>query len=382
MSDHQPTDFYNFHDPFTTYQYNLLSQSAAITTTPSSAATSMYDNSSYYTTSAITGMSFSESLDGSVDYNTLARAFGLSSSTSEELFSSVVNGSLGYNKVQQQAAGGQITQEVGNDQRAGSGSTTGTGGGEILASPGPNSSISSSSGEASGGEEDCSKKEHKVAKGSHEDEDADSSKKQNKQINKKQGEKRQREPRFAFMTKSEVDHLEDGYRWRKYGQKAVKNSPYPRSYYRCTTQKCNVKKRVERSFQDPSIVITTYEGQHNHPIPTTLRGSYNAPGLMFSPASSLSSAVFNIGGRAGQGSTAASFINPHDLLLRMPHHYSNNNSLVHGSTMGYDTNYPLSSLHQQLQQRRQQPQIQADYGLLQDMVNPTTSLGDHKQEQA
>lgn len=42
------------------------------------------------------------------------------------------------------------------------------------------------------------------------------------------GEKRQRQPRFAFMTKSEIDHLEDGYRWRKYGQKAVKNSPFPR----------------------------------------------------------------------------------------------------------------------------------------------------------
>lgn len=40
--------------------------------------------------------------------------------------------------------------------------------------------------------------------------------------------KKEQEPRFAFMTKSEVDHLEDGYRWRKYGQKAVKNSPYPR----------------------------------------------------------------------------------------------------------------------------------------------------------
>ena len=25
----------------------------------------------------------------------------------------------------------------------------------------------------------------------------------------------------------EVDHLEDGYKWRKYGQKAVKNSPFP-----------------------------------------------------------------------------------------------------------------------------------------------------------
>ena len=45
---------------------------------------------------------------------------------------------------------------------------------------------------------------------------------------KGKGEKRQRQPRFAFMTKSEVDHLEDGYRWRQYGQKAVKNSPYPR----------------------------------------------------------------------------------------------------------------------------------------------------------
>jgi hypothetical protein len=45
---------------------------------------------------------------------------------------------------------------------------------------------------------------------------------------KKTSEKRPREPRFAFMTKSEVDHLEDGYRWRKYGQKAVKNSPFPR----------------------------------------------------------------------------------------------------------------------------------------------------------
>jgi hypothetical protein len=45
---------------------------------------------------------------------------------------------------------------------------------------------------------------------------------------KKKAEKRQRQPRVAFLTKSEVDHLEDGYRWRKYGQKAVKNSPYPR----------------------------------------------------------------------------------------------------------------------------------------------------------
>ncbi|XP_043710596.1 WRKY transcription factor 23-like [Telopea speciosissima] len=90
---------------------------------------------------------------------------------------------------------------------------------------------------------------------------------------KKKNQKRQREPRFAFMTKSELDHLEDGYRWRKYGQKAVKNSPFPRNYYRCTSASCGVKKRVERSSDDPSIVVTTYEGQHTHPSPVMPRGS-------------------------------------------------------------------------------------------------------------
>nr|XP_043622090.1 WRKY transcription factor 23 [Erigeron canadensis] len=77
--------------------------------------------------------------------------------------------------------------------------------------------------------------------------------------------KKEREARFAFMTRSEIDHLDDGYRWRKYGQKAVKNSHFPRSYYRCTSASCNVKKRVERCMGDPSYVVTTYEGQHIHP---------------------------------------------------------------------------------------------------------------------
>ncbi|KAK4743793.1 hypothetical protein SAY87_010105 [Trapa incisa] len=84
---------------------------------------------------------------------------------------------------------------------------------------------------------------------------------------KRAEEKKNKETRFAFMTKSDVDNLEDGYRWRKYGQKAVKNSLFPRSYYRCTTASCNVKKRVERSHADPAIVVTTYEGQHTHPSP-------------------------------------------------------------------------------------------------------------------
>lgn len=46
-----------------------------------------------------------------------------------------------------------------------------------------------------------------------------------------------------------------------------------RSYYRCTSASCNVKKRVERSFSDPSVVVTTYEGQHTHPSPLITRPS-------------------------------------------------------------------------------------------------------------
>ncbi|XVE67671.1 hypothetical protein DITRI_Ditri09bG0006700 [Diplodiscus trichospermus] len=79
-------------------------------------------------------------------------------------------------------------------------------------------------------------------------------------------EKKIRKPRYAFQTKSHVDILDDGYRWRKYGQKAVKNNKFPRSYYRCTHQGCNVKKQVQRLTRDESVVVTTYEGMHTHPI--------------------------------------------------------------------------------------------------------------------
>ncbi|CAN6326585.1 unnamed protein product [Urochloa humidicola] len=70
------------------------------------------------------------------------------------------------------------------------------------------------------------------------------------------------------MTRSDVDYLDDGYRWRKYGQKAVKNRVFPRSYYRCTGEACEVRKRVKRAGEDSSIVVTTYIGKHAHPCPS------------------------------------------------------------------------------------------------------------------
>lgn len=37
-----------------------------------------------------------------------------------------------------------------------------------------------------------------------------------------------REPRVVVQTKSDIDILDDGYRWRKYGQKVVRGNPNPR----------------------------------------------------------------------------------------------------------------------------------------------------------
>ena len=34
--------------------------------------------------------------------------------------------------------------------------------------------------------------------------------------------------RVAYRTKSELEVIDDGFKWRKYGKKSVKNSPNPR----------------------------------------------------------------------------------------------------------------------------------------------------------
>ncbi|TKY62389.1 WRKY transcription factor 21 [Spatholobus suberectus] len=62
----------------------------------------------------------------------------------------------------------------------------------------------------------------------------------------------------------------DGYSWRKYGQKAIKGSPHPMGYYKCSSMRgCPARKHVERCLEEPSMLIVTYEGDQNHPkLPT------------------------------------------------------------------------------------------------------------------
>ncbi|KAI3689851.1 hypothetical protein L2E82_47821 [Cichorium intybus] len=58
---------------------------------------------------------------------------------------------------------------------------------------------------------------------------------------------------------------DDGYSWRKYGQKDILGAKFPRSYYRCTyryVHNCMARKQVQRTDEDPTVFEITYRGQH------------------------------------------------------------------------------------------------------------------------
>ncbi|KAF0896412.1 hypothetical protein E2562_024287 [Oryza meyeriana var. granulata] len=62
-----------------------------------------------------------------------------------------------------------------------------------------------------------------------------------------------------------VNPVDDGYSWRKYGQKDILGTKYPRAYFRCAhrnTKGCMATKQIQRTDGDPLLFDVLYHGDH------------------------------------------------------------------------------------------------------------------------
>ncbi|KAL3502768.1 hypothetical protein ACH5RR_037217 [Cinchona calisaya] len=108
---------------------------------------------------------------------------------------------------------------------------------------------------------------------------------------------------YGSRSKGEVYPPPDSWSWRKYGQKPIKGSPYPRAYYRCSSSKgCPARKQVERSCLDPTKLLISYSCEHNHSIPTTTKHHHHQPTITITSVA----AVISTANSAPTGTTSTS----------------------------------------------------------------------------
>ncbi|QCE00784.1 WRKY transcription factor 29 [Vigna unguiculata] len=72
--------------------------------------------------------------------------------------------------------------------------------------------------------------------------------------------------RKSVLTWTELSYnTDDNHAWRKYGQKKILNSEFPRSYFRCSykhDQGCNATKQVQLEQENPRMYRITYIDLH------------------------------------------------------------------------------------------------------------------------
>ncbi|KAM0950559.1 putative transcription factor WRKY family [Dioscorea sansibarensis] len=95
---------------------------------------------------------------------------------------------------------------------------------------------------------------------------SESSSRKRKAVTVKEGKGGSRRRMSSYPSRKVVAKTaEDGFSWRKYGQKEIFGSTSPRSYFRCThkpDRNCQATRQVQKSEEDPSFYVITYMGEH------------------------------------------------------------------------------------------------------------------------